>query len=331
LVSHELQDEAPALREAGASAVLFKDALSQASLVEAIERAVITPNAAEITPVYGQFPFRIDTERYVLGIERYEHLVTLSSNHMAQVFYVERIQDRRPAVVKIATSTPHRDADIVQRFCDRYAFFSRLAGRGVVRYIDAGIAGPWPYVVLEYLSKGDLRRRMDKPVEPGEAARVLHKLLNALSGIHDGGFAHLDIKPENIFFREDGDLALIDFNISLPFGQVPKHLLTGEVLGSPDYMSPEQGQGMPVDGRSDLYSAGVVFFEMLTGTKPYSGKNTAEIIFKHIHDEVPLLPKAVRHLQPLIDGLMAKNRDERYASAAAAATALQPFLSSTAN
>jgi len=100
------------------------------------------------------------------------------------------------------------------------------------------------------------------------------------------------------------------------------------VLGSPFYMSPEQGQGMTVDGRSDLYSLGVIFYEMLTGSQPYVGESAIQVIYKHIHDEIPLLPKRVRALQPILDGLMAKDRNERIACAEDLVTHLSPFLPS---
>jgi serine/threonine-protein kinase PpkA len=136
----------------------------------------------------------------------------------------------------------------------------------------------------------------------------------------------MDLKPENIFFREDGELVLIDFNISTKFGGIARHRITRDVLGSPFYLSPEQGQGLPADGRSDLYSAGIILFEMLTGERPFTGDHAAQLIYKHIHEEIPLLPKRIRDLQTVIDHLLAKNPDERFGSAAALAIALRPFI-----
>jgi serine/threonine-protein kinase PpkA len=135
----------------------------------------------------------------------------------------------------------------------------------------------------------------------------------------------MDLKPENIFFRDD-ELVLIDFNISTPFGKTARNRITGDVLGSPFYMSPEQGQGLAVDAQSDLYSAGVILYEMLTGSQPYTGESATQVIYKHIHEEIPLLPKRVRAYQPLIDALMAKNRNERVATASDLATMLLPYL-----
>ena len=121
---------------------------------------------------------------------------------------------------------------------------------------------------------------------------------------------------------------LIDFNIATSFGNVARNSVTGDVLGSPFYMSPEQGRGMAVDGRSDLYSLGVIFYEMLTGSQPYVGESAIKVIYKHIHDEIPLLPKRVRALQPILDGLMAKDCNERIACAEDLVNLLSPFLPS---
>jgi serine/threonine-protein kinase PpkA len=100
----------------------------------------------------------------------------------------------------------------------------------------------------------------------------------------------------------------------------------GEVMGTPYYMSPEHGQGLPIDGRADLYSAGVVFYEMLTGEKPYQAESAAALIYRHIHDEIPLLPLRLRQFQPLLDRLLAKRSAERFQSAQEVLAALDDLM-----
>ncbi len=331
LTSHELASQAARLRAFGAAAVLLKDALSQSSLVDAIKQVTGRMPAREMAPPqYGQFAFVVDGERVVLAIDGFRLMATMSSNSMAQVMFAEDIADNTRVVIKLALSTPYHDPAVVDRFCNRYRYFMSLNGRSVVRYLDAGIAGAFPYVVLEYLSAGDLRRRMANGVVTEVALKILQQIAMALVDVHAGGFAHMDLKPENIFFRSDGSLVLIDFNISTRMGGVTRNRISGDVLGSPFYMSPEQGQGTPIDGRSDLYSAGVILYEMLTGTRPFSGENSAQVIFKHLHEEIPLLPKRIRHLQAIVDRLLAKNPDERFASAAELADVLEHLLSKDA-
>lgn len=333
LTSHELEPEADKLRAAGAAAVLLKDALSQNALADAIRHLTNKdPAKGELKPVrkYGQFPFVVDNERVVLAVDGFKLLATMSSNPMAQVMFAEGLDDNARVVVKIPVSTPYHDASVVRRFCDRYQYFEGLKGRSVVRYLDAGISGSWPYVVLEYLSTGDLRRRMADGLPTEAALRITMQIARALVDVHAGGFAHMDLKPENIFFRRDDSLVLIDFNISTRIGGVTKNRISGKVMGSPFYMSPEQGRGVPVDGRSDLYSAGVILYEMLTGERPFSGENSAQVIFNHLHEEVPLLPKRIRHLQGIVDRLMAKDPAERFANAGELADVLYHLLAKAA-
>ena len=338
MVAPELEAQAALLIAAGAASVLFKDGFSKHSLVDTISGLLEdrtgagTADRPDVTTAvshthaerFGQFSFIANGQLNTLAIEHFRLVATLASSNLAQVFSAESVADRKRVIVKVALSTPVHSAE-ARLFCERYRFFAGLNGRNVVRYVDAGVADSWPYVVLEYLSGGDLRRRMAAGITPREAVQVLFDLAGALSVVHSGNFAHMDVKPENIFFRGD-EMVLIDFNISTRFGNVARNRITGDVLGSPFYMSPEQGQGLTVDGRSDLYSAGVIFFEMLTGSQPYVGESAIQVIFKHIHDEIPLLPKRVRALQPVLDVLMAKNREERIASATELAHLLQPFL-----
>ena len=338
MVARELEPQVTMLLAMGAASVLFKDGFSRRSLVETIFRLLGivavgkvggSPGAVSTATCtdghrFGQFSFIANGQLNTLAIEHFRFVATLASSSLAQVFSAERVDDRKRVIVKIALSTPLHTAE-ARIFGERYRFIAGLNGRNVVRYVDAGVADSWPYVVLEYLSGGDLRRRMAAGITPRKAIRVLFDLAGALAVVHSGNFAHMDVKPENIFFRVD-EIVLIDFNISTRFGNVARNRVTGDVLGSPFYMSPEQGRGMAVDGRSDLYSAGVIFYEMLTGCQPYVGESATQVIYKHIHDEIPLLPRRVRTLQPVLDALMAKDRTERIASAAELVEMLLPFL-----
>ena len=342
MVARELEPQAAKLIEAGAASVLFKDAFSKRSLTETIgrlltetvggeslERPLETSALFPDTRTFGQFSFIANGQCHTIVIEHFQFLATIASSNLAQVFSAERIADRQRVVIKIALTTPHHGAE-VRAFCERFRLISKLNGRNVVRYVDAGVADSWPYVALEHLSGGDLRRRMATGINPGEALRILCKLSVALDSFHFGNFAHMDLKPENIFFRGD-DIVLIDFNISTRFGHVARSRAMGDLFGSPFYMSPEQGQGLAIDGRSDLYSAGVIFYEMLTNSQPYTGESAIQLIYKHIHDEIPLLPARVRAFQPIIDALMAKDRDTRVASAADLSVMLVPYLNNDAN
>jgi serine/threonine protein kinase len=139
----------------------------------------------------------------------------------------------------------------------------------------------------------------------------------ALEAIHAVGVLHRDLKPGNIMLRRDGSIALIDFGLAKQLELEADITATGEIFGTPYYMSPEQGHGHGCDERSDIYSLGALFFELVTGQKPYLGRTPMEVIYKHAQESVPMLPPESARLQPLIERMMAKSPGKRFQSATA--------------
>jgi serine/threonine protein kinase len=290
----------------------------------------------------SRFHFTHDGERNAMVIPGLRYVASLNANPDSHVFAAERLTDGRRVVVKVPTQSPYYESAQLHQIGARWQFLSKLDTRYVVRYLDAGIAGAWIFGVMEYLSGGDLRARIRAGLNGVQSVRLLFRLASALESIHRHGYAHMDIKPENIFFRESitsttgseearNAPVLIDFNLSTRFGEVVKHPVSQDILGTPLYMSPEQAQGLPIAATSDLYSLGVVFFEMLTGETPFPVESATQTMFRHIYDEIPLLPKRVREYQPLIDRLLAKDPRERFQSGAELASALSPFLMESAS
>jgi len=148
-----------------------------------------------------------------------------------------------------------------------------------------------------------------------ESLYYLRAIAEALRVIHVFGILHRDLKPANVMLREDNSPVLIDFGLARRTADDAAMTAVGKVVGSPNYISPEQAQGQRVDLRTDLYSLGVIFFEMLTGLKPYVGRNAMEVMRQHAQAPVPMLPEQLAAQQPLLDRLMAKSVHERYASA----------------
>ncbi len=145
--------------------------------------------------------------------------------------------------------------------------------------------------------------------------RIFRQLIEALKAVHDAGIVHRDLKPHNIMFRADGSIAQLDFGVARD--TEIEHNIThqGFVIGTPNYMSPEQAEGRRVDHRSDLYSAGAILFEMLTGKPPYKSDSMPGLMYAHINSPVPQLPRSLAEYQILIDRLMAKKPEQRYQSA----------------
>jgi serine/threonine protein kinase len=168
---------------------------------------------------------------------------------------------------------------------------------------------------MEYFAQGDLRRRMRSGIATSEALAYGAQIARALAAIHALGTLHRDLKPGNIMLRLDGHLALIDFGLAKQAAFEMEITDTGLIFGTPHYMSPEQGHGQSLDQRSDLYSLGVVLYEMLTGQKPFNATNPMAVIYMHRNAPVPRLPPAQARLQPLIEQLLAKQPQARPASA----------------
>jgi serine/threonine-protein kinase PpkA len=160
-----------------------------------------------------------------------------------------------------------------------------------------------------------LRDRLRNPLSVDESLYYLRAIAEALRVIHVFGILHRDLKPANVMLREDNSPVLIDFGLARRSVDDIGNTGVGQVLGSPYYISPEQAQGQRVDVRTDLYSLGVMFYEMLTGQRPYAGRSAVAIMSQHTSSPVPQLPEATSMQQPLLDRLMAKQQNARYASA----------------
>jgi len=156
------------------------------------------------------------------------------------------------------------------------------------------------------------------------------RICAALKVIHAAGLIHRDLKPPNVMLREDGSVVLIDFGLAKGVDTTGNSTAIGVLRGSPYYMSPEQAQGVPLDGRSDLYSVGVMLFEMLTGGKPYVGNTALEVMQQHVHGPRPPLPPQLAAFDSLVDQLMARERGRRFPDAAAACSGLKAALDTLA-
>ena len=262
-------------------------------------------------------------------IRGYRRLGQVASGKRADIYLAERELTRSVVALKVVRDEPDWEAeapDSFLRFLQEYEIAQRIRHPGIVRLFDLGVSDEHAWLVMEYFPKGDLRRRMKLQVAPRCAVRVAAAIARALAALHAGGVVHRDLKPGNVMLREDGSIALIDFGLSKDAAQRQDLTERGLIFGTPHYMSPEQGHGEPTDERSDLYSLGVVLFEMLTGGKPYCAENPMAVIYKHRKEPVPRLAEGLEGLQPLLERLLAKRPEERFATALEAAQALERQL-----
>jgi serine/threonine-protein kinase PpkA len=181
-----------------------------------------------------------------------------------------------------------------------------------VAIYDIGREGDLNYIAMDYLPGGSVHDKMITGLTGDEALKVTREIANALDHAHERGYIHRDIKPENILFRTDNSAVLSDFGVAKGIVGASRMTHVGTVVGTPHYMSPEQTRGQTVDARSDLYSLGVVFYEMLTGTLPYQGEDTVTIALKHISAPIPKLPLQYQPYQKILEKFLAKDPAQRF-------------------
>jgi DNA-binding NarL/FixJ family response regulator len=219
---------------------------------------------------------------------------------------------REVALKVSASDDAAADGHLLER---EYAAISTIRHPAIVELYDYGVHAGREYLAMEYFPRGDLKARLQLGITESEALRYVEHIASALRVVHHAGILHRDLKPPNVMLRENDDVALIDFGLARNLEGGLQSTRTGVLRGSPYYMSPEQALGEELDSRTDLYSLGIIFYEMLTGRKPFSGSSAIEVLQEHVNTPVPKLPETFGHHQPLLTRLLAKARDERFASA----------------
>jgi serine/threonine protein kinase len=271
-----------------------------------------------------------ETQRFGDAFVRgYRCIRRLTAGPMTDLFVAESERAGTLVALKVARDRQgeeHRAVDMFQRFLREYDIAQRIASPAVVRLHDLGVSDEHAWLVMEYFELGDLRKRMRGTLTPREALRLAGAIARALTTVHAAGVLHRDLKPGNIMLRSDGSIALIDFGLSKDAALALDLTDTGTIFGTPHYMSPEQGHAEAVDARSDLYSLGVILYEMLTGEKPYRAENPMAIVYKHRKEPIPQLPARFAEVQPLLERLLAKAPADRFATAQEAGEALQATL-----
>ena len=234
----------------------------------------------------------------------------------ARVYLAEREHDGLRVALKVLDRMLRQDPVFLERFVREYKLVASIRNDYVARIYDQGFSGEHPYIAMEFLPSGTLAARIHEGLEPRAALRLAVQIARALDAIHTRGIVHRDLKPANILFRPDGRPVIVDFGLAKDLGFPSTLTATGRLVATPRYTSPEQCLGQPVDGRGDLYSLGVVFYEMLTREKLFAGASPAEIIGMHVHAPIPVLAAPLAGFQPILERLLAKKPEDRYQSAA---------------
>ena len=259
-------------------------------------------------------------QRYRFGsvtIRGHRCIKQVGSGGMCSLFLAESERAGGLVVLKVFNQVPDVSERLIgfDRFLQEYEIVAALNHPHIVRIYDLGVADDHAYIAMEHFPAGDLRKRLKSPLTDADALLYLRQIASALEAIHAVGVLHRDLKPANLMLRTDRSICLIDFGLAK--ANAVDIDLTGarEIFGTPYYMSPEQGHAELIDARSDLYSLGVIFFEMLAGQKPYVGASAMEVIYKHRRAEIPALPPRQRRFESIVHRLLAKSPDDRFQSA----------------
>ncbi len=248
---------------------------------------------------------------------RYRLEAKLGSGGMSTVYLARDQTLDRPVAVKVMHREMSEQADQLERFRQEARAVAKLSHPNVVAVIDAGEDGGHPYIVFEYVEGETLKQRInrDGALAPQEAIAYAIEIARGLSMAHARNMVHRDIKPQNVLIDAEGRAKLTDFGISRQLEQ-DGMTATGRVLGTTDYVSPEQAMGRKVDPRSDIYSLGVVLYEMLVGQVPFSADSQVGVAMKHVNEELPDVqrrrPDVSAAVALVVERATSKDPEQRY-------------------
>ena len=230
---------------------------------------------------------------------------------MAVVYLALQESLQRRVALKVLNPLFSDDPQFSERFLREGRIVASLTHNNIITIHDIGVADDFHFISMEYLDGVDLKGRMKDGLTPPQAIDYTRIICQALSFAHGRGFVHRDVKPANILFRENDTLLLSDFGIAKSLDGSSDITVTGTPLGSPHYLSPEQAQGLEVDVRTDIYSSGIILYEMLVGEKPFKGATEVDTIVQQLQKPIPRLPESLTAFQSLVDKMIAKAPDDR--------------------
>ncbi len=235
---------------------------------------------------------------------RYRIEELIARGGMATVYRAIDLRLGRVVALKILAGTLASDPDFVERFIQEARSTAALTHPNVVAVHDQGVWNEFPFLIMEFVPGRTIREVLIKngPFTSAHALEIIQAVLLGLCAAHDAGFVHRDIKPENVLITDDGHVKVTDFGLARLISTTPASSSTGAVLlGTMAYLSPEQVQQQNIDQRSDVYSAGILLFEMLTGRVPFTGDTPLAVAYRHVHEDVPPPSSLQPDVPPAVD------------------------------
>lgn len=313
--SHDERNHYRRAMHVGAADFLVKPFKSR-EIAEAVNRCIEARKASK-----AEANTRGERREYALEnlpvIPGYEIIQKLGEGAASIVFLATHVASREQHALKILklVDIDNSTQEAINRFMAEYDMLSQLSHPHVARVYEHGMGDRCLFIGMEHLPGGDLRLDIEVGMSPQTAQKRAAEIASALAAIHTAGIIHRDLKPANILMRMTGEAVIADFGIAKKLSSALSLTRHDVAVGTPYYMSPEQARGSNVGPHSDLYALGVLYFEMLAGRRPYDANTANEIMGKHLHAPIPLLPTRVAMHQPVIDKLMAKDFADRYTSA----------------
>jgi serine/threonine protein kinase len=236
------------------------------------------------------------------------------------VFLAYSAAKKSEVVLKVLRTSLQSDAEMLRRFIQEYALLTNIRHHHIAEIYDQGFTDEYAFIAMEHLSGGGFKAEIAKRPSHTRIVDLLRQIVSALGTIHGLGLVYRDLKPDNLMFRAAGELVLVDFGIVKNVREETDSLLrthSGQIIGTPYYVSPEQASGKEVTHRSDFYSLGVILYELLTGLRPYRGDSLGELLAAHIHAPTPVLPAEHAKFQPFLSCMMSKVPEDRPADCTA--------------
>ena len=310
------KDEAGPVLDRGADGFFLREGFSHDALIVRLSDILVARRRVSSTGSLFMGDKAAGIEPLIKG---YRFIKKLGTSSHSSVYLAEREATGVKMVLKVLRQIPDVNEESIaafDRFLQEYEMIAGIDHPNIVKIFDLGVADDHAHIAMEYLDAGDLRQRIGERIIAAAAVKYLRETASALSRIHEVGILHRDLKPGNVMLRRDNSIALIDFGLAKRLRLQMEITGSGEIFGTPYYMSPEQGHGNPVDERSDIYSLGVIFYEMLTGQKPFHADTAMGIIYKHARAPIPLLPARLAEYQALLNMMLAKDPEDRLQSVA---------------
>lgn len=313
-----------------------KDDFRLDTLKDVLDRLQVLPESRTPSRTLANMAFEKDNQivRHLLGDvsndadNGYKFVRLIGQGAQSRVYLAERLGDEQTMVLKVLDMDAVDDDSAVKRFAREAVLLAEIDSPYVIKFYDHGFTPSYGYIAVEFFTRGDLKQRIEHGISTADALLYALNIAYGLEAIHAQGIVHRDLKPGNIMFRSDDSIALADFGISKHLNDSWDLTKTGAVIGTLSYLSPEQGLGMEVDHRADIYALGMVMFEMLTGDKAFHATSPGALVYQHLYADVPLLPDNLTAYQRIIAKTLAKDPGDRFQSAAELVEQLLPLCQS---